>query len=206
MIRLSRRQFLRMLAASSTAFTLQQLMSACGMKPTSGEIFPTATQRSQPSPTNPLHTSASAPPTSTPASSQLHRPALQTWWWRAAAIPKRSSGAPLAAYGGMQAFVPKDARVIIKPNICVAYHTYEYAATTNPWVVGALVKTCLEAGARSVQVLDFPFGGTPQEAYAKSGIEEQVLAAGGEMVFMPEFKFVSTKIPQGVVKENPSIR
>ena len=32
------------------------------------------------------------------------------------------------------------ASVIIKPNICVAYHTYEYAATTNPWVVGALVR------------------------------------------------------------------
>jgi uncharacterized protein (DUF362 family) len=104
----------------------------------------------------------------------------------------------LAAFGGMEKFVPKDARVLIKPNICVAYHTYEYAATTNPWVVGALVKTCLEAGARSVQVLDYPFGGTPQEAYARSGIEEQVVAAGGEMVFMPDFKFLSTKIPQGL--------
>jgi len=30
--------------------------------------------------------------------------------------------------------------------------------------------------------MDFPFGGTPQQAYAISGIEEQVKAAGGEMV------------------------
>jgi uncharacterized protein (DUF362 family) len=104
----------------------------------------------------------------------------------------------LAAFGGMEAFIPKDARVIIKPNICVAYHTYEYAATTNPWVVGTLVKTCLEAGARSVQVMDYPFGGTPQEAYARSGIEEQVQGAGGEMVYMPEFKYVSAKIPHGM--------
>ena len=29
----------------------------------------------------------------------------------------------------------------------IAYNTYEYASTTNPWVVGALVKLCLEAGA-----------------------------------------------------------
>jgi uncharacterized protein (DUF362 family) len=33
----------------------------------------------------------------------------------------------LAAYGGMQTFVPKGASVVIKPNICVAYHTYELA-------------------------------------------------------------------------------
>jgi uncharacterized protein (DUF362 family) len=103
----------------------------------------------------------------------------------------------LAALGGMEKFVSKGANVLIKPNICVAYHTYEYAATTNPWVVGALVKLCLEAGAGSVRVMDYPFGGTAKEAYAISGIEEQVKAAGGEMAFMPGFKYVSTKIPDG---------
>jgi len=90
----------------------------------------------------------------------------------------------LASLGGMDKFVPKGANVVVKPNICVAYHTYEYAATTNPWVVGALVKMCFEAGASSVKVMDFPFGGSAQEAYVKSGIKEQVEAAGGEMVSM----------------------
>lgn len=103
----------------------------------------------------------------------------------------------LAALGGMSAFVPKGAWVIIKPNICVAYHTYEYAATTNPWVVGALVKLALEAGAKKVQVMDYPFGGTPEQAYTRSGIREQVEAAGGEMVVMAPFKFVQTDIPEG---------
>ncbi len=97
----------------------------------------------------------------------------------------------------MQRFVAPGTKVVIKPNICVAYHTYEYAATTNPWVVGALVKLCLEAGAKQVQVLDFPFGGTIEEAYAKSGIADQVKLAGGEMVGMPRFKFVTTEIPAG---------
>jgi uncharacterized protein (DUF362 family) len=103
----------------------------------------------------------------------------------------------LAALGGIETFVPKGAKVIIKPNICVDYHTYEYAATTNPWVVGALVKLCLEAGAGSVKVMDYPFGGTPQSAYAISGIQEQVKAAGGEMAFMPAYKYVTTDIPNG---------
>jgi uncharacterized protein (DUF362 family) len=98
----------------------------------------------------------------------------------------------------MELFVPKGANVVVKPNICVAYHTYEYAATTNPWVVGALVKMCFEAGAASVKVFDYPFGGTAQEAYAISGIKDQVEANGGEMVTMSNFKYVMTPIPKGI--------
>ena len=82
----------------------------------------------------------------------------------------------------MSRFVSKGASVIVKPNICVAYHSYEYAATTNPWVVGTLVKMAFEAGAASVKVMDNPFGGTAQQAYQISGIKQQVEAAGGEMV------------------------
>lgn len=101
------------------------------------------------------------------------------------------------ALGGMERFVKKGEKVIIKPNICTDYHSYEYAATTNPWVVGAIVKLCLAAGASRVQVMDFPFGGTAKSAYVKSGIQEQVERAGGEMLVMPEFKFVDTPIPEG---------
>jgi uncharacterized protein (DUF362 family) len=104
----------------------------------------------------------------------------------------------LAAFGGMETFVSPGANVIVKPNICVAYHTYEYAATTNPWVVGAVVKMCLEAGAARVQVMDSPFGGTPESAYHKTGIAEQVGMAGGEMVTMPSFKFLQADIPAGL--------
>jgi uncharacterized protein (DUF362 family) len=104
----------------------------------------------------------------------------------------------IESLGGISLFVPKGAWVIVKPNICVAYNTYEYAATTNPWVVGALVKLALEAGADKVQVMDSPFGGTPDQAYARSGIREQVEAAGGEMVTMAAFKYVDTEIPQGL--------
>jgi uncharacterized protein (DUF362 family) len=104
----------------------------------------------------------------------------------------------LQALGGIERFVPRGARVLIKPNICVAYHTYEYAATTNPWVVAALVQHCLQAGASRVQVMDFPFGGSARDAYAKSGIAEQVQAAGGEMVLMSSFKYTPTQIPGAV--------
>jgi uncharacterized protein (DUF362 family) len=103
----------------------------------------------------------------------------------------------MAAFGGMETFVKKGSNVILKPNICTAYHSYEYAATTNPFLVGALVKLCLAAGAKKVTVMDFPFGSTAEEAYAVSGIADQVKAAGGEIVVMSDFKFVSTEIPSG---------
>lgn len=103
----------------------------------------------------------------------------------------------LAALGGMERFVKSGDDVIIKPNICVAYHSYEYAATTNPWVVAALVKMALEAGARRVRVMDYPFGGTAEQAYRVSGIANQVKKAGGRMVTMANLKYVNTKIPQG---------
>jgi uncharacterized protein (DUF362 family) len=106
--------------------------------------------------------------------------------------------AAIASLGGIERFVKSGDQVIVKPNICVAYHTYEYAATTNPWVVSTLVKLCLEAGAKRVKVMDYPFGGTFEQAYVRSGIQEQVLAAGGEMEAISSFKFVTTEIPDAV--------
>jgi uncharacterized protein (DUF362 family) len=105
--------------------------------------------------------------------------------------------AAIDALGGIERFVKKDNDVIIKPNICVAYHTYEYAATTNPEVVGTLVKLCIEAGARRVRVMDYPFGGTAEQAYERSGIAEAVRKAGGEMELMSAMKFREIAIPDG---------
>jgi uncharacterized protein (DUF362 family) len=103
------------------------------------------------------------------------------------------------ALGGISRFVPAGSSVVIKPNICAAVRSYEYAATTNPWVVGTLVKMCRAAGAGRVTVLDYPFfGGTSEQAYVSSGIQEQVLAAGGEMQAISMVRFVSTAIPDAV--------
>jgi uncharacterized protein (DUF362 family) len=103
----------------------------------------------------------------------------------------------IAALGGMEQFVFKGAKVVVKPNICTSYLPYEYAATTNPWVVAALVKLALEAGASDVTVMDSPFGGTAEDAYVISGIKEQVEAAGGKMTVMARLKFADTQIPKG---------
>jgi uncharacterized protein (DUF362 family) len=111
----------------------------------------------------------------------------------------------IEALGGMKRYVKSGDTVLIKPNICVAYHDYQYAATTNPWVVGALVRLALDAGAKKVNVLDYPFGGTAEQAYHISGIQAEVNKAGGKMVVMTNLKYVNTDIPQGLDLKNTRI-
>jgi uncharacterized protein (DUF362 family) len=111
--------------------------------------------------------------------------------------PKAITQRALAALGGIERFVKSGHDVIVKPNICVDYRSYEYGATTNPEVVGALVELCLAAGARRVRVMDLPFGGSPESAYATSGIAGAVKAAGGQMEVMNAAKFRETEIPAG---------
>ena len=105
--------------------------------------------------------------------------------------------ASLKALGGIERFVRPGNDVIIKPNICTAYHSYEYATTTNPEVVSALVQLCLGAGAKRVRVMDHPFGGTVVVAYNRCGIAEAVRAAGAEMEVMSKMKYRKTEIPHG---------
>ena len=240
MTNVTRREFLRRIAAGLGALAGGWLLSACGVQkgptptasppptrvppsptPTVGEtVVPTATASATSAPT--AAASATSAPTATASATSeptatASATSAPTATASATSVPAASpstgypdlvvarGGEPeelvqraLAALGGMEQFVHSGDDVIVKPNICVSYHTYEYAATTNPWVVAALVKLCLGAGARRVRVMDSPFGGTAEQAYARSGIQEQVLAAGGEMEIMARFKFVSTEIPQGL--------
>lgn len=111
--------------------------------------------------------------------------------------PRATTRAALVAIGGIERFVKSGDDVILKPNICVDYRTYEYGATTNPDVVATLVELCLGAGAKRVRVMDTPFGGGSESAYANSGIADAVKAAGGEMEVMNRNKFRETDIPEG---------
>jgi len=112
--------------------------------------------------------------------------------------PRAMAMRAIAAIGGIEKFVKNGADVIVKPNICTDYYPYEYGATTNPQVVAAIVQLCLGAGAKRVRVMDNPFGGTALSAYKRSGIEDAVIAVGGEMEVMNNNKFRKNTIPDGV--------
>ena len=116
--------------------------------------------------------------------------------------PSEMTRRAVAAVGGVERYVSDGMNVIIKPNICTDYYSFEYGATTNPEVIAALISLSLGAGAKRVRVMDNPFGGTAQSAYRKSGIEEAVIQAGGEMEVMNSNKFRPNEIPDGVdIKE-----
>jgi uncharacterized protein (DUF362 family) len=203
---LTRRDFLRRLAAAGlgtlgSSWLLNGCTTAKNAPPTVapptvpviGTTPPTAGAEATSLPT--AIPTATARPDSTPtASGTIEYPHLAV---ARGGEPEQLVRAAVAALGGVERFVRPGDDVVIKPNICVGYHTYEYAATTNPWVVGELVRLCLQGGARQVRVMDSPFGSGPEQAYHVSGIQEQVEAAGGRMEIMPGFKFVRTEIPLG---------
>jgi uncharacterized protein (DUF362 family) len=215
---LTRREFLRLLASGMTAMAIEQFLAACGQKIPLDETRlaptqPASSPTTRPTILQPSATAGQTQPTGTSqAAAAAAQPSATPTPVGAPNIAVARGGEPedlvrraLQAFGGLGTFVPKGANVIIKPNICVAYHTYEYAATTNPFLVGALVKMCLEAGAASVRVMDTPFGGTAKEAYAISGIQDQVQAAGGEMAYMPGFKYKNVEIPNALKLKKTSI-
>jgi uncharacterized protein (DUF362 family) len=86
----------------------------------------------------------------------------------------------MASLGGMQAFVPKGSRVLVKPNIGWDV-TPDRAGNTNPQLVGRIVEHCLQAGAREVSVFDHTCDPWAQ-CYRNSGIERAVRDAGGKIV------------------------
>lgn len=86
----------------------------------------------------------------------------------------------IASLGGMQAFVPKGSRVVVKPNIGWDV-TPERGGNTNPALVGRIVEHCLNAGAREVSVFDHTCDPWKQ-SYKNSGIERAVRDAGGKIV------------------------
>jgi uncharacterized protein (DUF362 family) len=119
--------------------------------------------------------------------------------------PAERTRRAIASVGGIERYVKKGADVIIKPNICNAYHGPEYASTTNPEVVAAIVGLCLSAGAKRVRVMDFPFGGKAKNAYETSGIAQAVEAVGGQMELMNLLKYQKVEIPNAMALKKTEV-
>jgi uncharacterized protein (DUF362 family) len=104
----------------------------------------------------------------------------------------------VGALGGMGRFVSRGDVVLVKPNIGWDREPAQ-AADTNPEVVAAVVRMCLEAGAKSVRVMDRPCN-DPRRCYKRSGIRDAVESIGdpaATIEFMDERKFVTVPIKRG---------
>lgn len=206
---ISRRGFLHRSMLYTLTLAGGRVLTACSPSPTATQP-PTATSVSTagttltvaPAATPAPTTAATAAPTPTnpPATVAATQPADTAGTYLAvvrgqAPGPAELTRRAIAAVGGIERYVKQGAEVIVKPNICNAYYGPEYASTTNPEVVAAIVALCLGAGAKRVRVMDFPFGGTAQNAYQTSGIAAAVEAAGGQMELMNSLKYQAVEIP-----------
>ncbi len=204
--KISRRDFLRLAATGTSALALSELLAACGIEelPASPSAVPTELSTATSAPTGtktlqPATHTVEPEPTATeePTATATEVPSPDLVVVRNGE-PEEMVRQAILTMGGMEKFVPPGADVIIKPNVCVDFRSYEWGATTNPWVVGELVRMAFEAGASKVRVMDQTWKRGMTEAYIMSGIKEQVEAAGGEMEWMPLEKFVPTPALLGV--------
>ncbi len=110
----------------------------------------------------------------------------------------------LALLGGMDRFIAKGDRVVIKPNVGWDRQP-EQAANTNPEVVAAVVKLCREAGAGAVRVTDVSLN-DPQRCFVRSGIQRAAQDAGAEVVLPGDDDFIATDMGGELLKIWPVAR
>ena len=226
MSKFSRRDFLRMAALGMSSVALDRFLAACSPQSTP-EVAPAIPSSTAPTGPPALATPTTAAPsivptltnqpvaavstpTNPPATATVAQPANTESTYLAVARgetpdPAELTRRAIAAVGGIERYVKQGADVIVKPNICNAYHGPEYASTTNPEVVAAIVALCLGAGASRVRVMDYPFGGTAQNAYNTSGIAQAVEAAGGQMELMNSLKYQEVEIPNALALNKTEI-
>lgn len=85
----------------------------------------------------------------------------------------------IKALGGMKRFVKRGQSVLVKPNIGWN-KTPNEGATTNPELVGRIIKEAYKAGAKTVYVFDHTVN-LEKKCYRRSGIEKAVKNNDGKM-------------------------
>jgi len=86
----------------------------------------------------------------------------------------------IASLGGMEKFVPRGSKVLVKPNIGWDVPP-DRAGNTHPRLVARIIEQCLNAGAKEVSVFDHTCDQWTR-CYETSGIERAVKDAGGRIV------------------------
>lgn len=101
----------------------------------------------------------------------------------------------IAALGGMEVFVKKGQKVLVKPNIGWD-STPERAANTNPELVKKIIEHCFKAGAKEVNVFDNTCNQW-DKCYKNSGIEKAVKEAGGKIIQSQKDDYILVKSNNG---------
>jgi uncharacterized protein (DUF362 family) len=103
----------------------------------------------------------------------------------------------IALLGGMERFVKKGGKVVVKPNV-VTGRPPEYATTTSPELMTAVIKMCWEAGAKEVIVFDRP-DAVARAAFETCGLAQAVSDAGAKLIYLSDRNYEKVDIPEGKV-------
>lgn len=108
----------------------------------------------------------------------------------------------LKAIGGIETFITKGDRVLLKVNAAFATPPI-LSATTNPQLVSEVARLCFKAGASSVVVTDNPIN-DPTSCFSLTGIAQAAWSVGAR-VFLPKEGFFKPTTVQGgtLIKEWP---
>lgn len=104
----------------------------------------------------------------------------------------------IAEFGGMERFVKKGQKVILKPNIGWD-RDVTFGANTDPELIATIIKHCFKAGAKEVYCFDHTCGNDWENRYKVSGIQDAVEKNGGKMVPGNTVNmFEEQEIPKGI--------
>ncbi|HUV29666.1 MAG TPA: DUF362 domain-containing protein [Acidobacteriota bacterium] len=110
----------------------------------------------------------------------------------------------LAVIGGIERFVKRGERVLLKPNAAWD-RVPEQAVNTNPVLVGEMVRQCRAAGATEVLVTDFG-SHNPRRTFLRSGIRTAVEQNGGRILLLSDDDFVETDLKGRFITNWPVLK
>jgi uncharacterized protein (DUF362 family) len=106
----------------------------------------------------------------------------------------------LAALGGMEAFIAKGDRVLLKVNAAFATPA-SLGATTHPEVVAKVAELCFKAGAAQVLVTDNPIN-NPDSCFEISGLAAAAREHGARIIAPRTPLFAPLSLPGGRLLKN----
>jgi len=104
------------------------------------------------------------------------------------------------ALGGMETFIQKGDRVLLKVNAAFATPA-SLAATTHPEILSAVAGLCFKAGAAQVLATDNPIN-NPESCFEISGLAQAARDAGVRLVLPRAELFVPLSLPGGRLIQN----
>jgi uncharacterized protein (DUF362 family) len=104
------------------------------------------------------------------------------------------------ALGGMEAFIGKGDRVLLKVNAAFATPA-SLGATTHPETLAAVAGLCFKAGAAQVLVTDNPIN-NPDSCFEITGLAGAALSTGARIIAPRPNLFVPVSLPGGQLIEN----